>query len=238
MRHDDAHVFPATYGGMPGYAHHPLAANIHPMAGDPWIRALAIAYFPDWVAKSSSVPKYVPSGYVRQVEVGNVEAVVELLSSADVSDKTQCFLCGGFGHPTTCELKDGEKVVCASKILGTHPKPDIIKSSNSDGRFNKYKSQMKAMASEIVTLTNELQELRRAMPDSSRSLMRKPFIPRAHSADEESAHEYSDATPHDTDCSQDHDSASDESDNSHSSVVQSMADAVVKGKRKTFVKRK
>ena len=60
MRHDNSHLYPNTYGNLPGSANHPQAANAHPFALQPFMKLMAIAYFSDWMAKSSAVIKDAP----------------------------------------------------------------------------------------------------------------------------------------------------------------------------------
>ena len=51
---------------------------------------------------------------------------VFIVKQSSVTDKTQCFFCGGFGHPTVCILDDGSAVECASKALKVNVDKDFL----------------------------------------------------------------------------------------------------------------
>ena len=158
MRHDARFVYPATWGNMPGYAASPIAAVAHPMAGQPDHNRMARAYVADWVTKSSSVRKSIPHGMVREVElIPEPDEVVELLAK-DVTAKTPCFLCGGDGHAATTMLPDGEKVICATKILEKY---------NSTGFKPKHRAN-KQTVTKGDSMAHELHELQSRMEDIMR----------------------------------------------------------------------
>jgi len=115
----DKIVFPATYGGIPGFTSAPHAATAHPMAGKPWIFQLARTYISQWTNEISEVHKYVPSGMVRSVDIQSDDdydgAFLNLLAK-DITPSTKCFICNGTGHAAS-QLHDGVVIECANKSL-------------------------------------------------------------------------------------------------------------------------
>ena len=230
MRHDGTHVYPATYGAVPGHALHPLSATAHPKRGQPYIMRLGNAYFPDWMAKSHGVASRAPPGLVRSIT--DFDDIVELLSAKDITDQTQCYLCGGFGHPARCEHSDGSVIECANRKLGTKP---VVKSNNTDPKHQKLKNEVKALNEEVQALTAQLEETALKVAERSKNPRFKRFNKR------NSAHE---TTDDDTESDLKDDSQADqcsdcsgESEDSHASVVRSMADVAYKGKRPMHGKR-
>ena len=92
----------------------------HPFAGQPDIYRIAQGFHAFWLQKihDGSIKK-TPKGLVHAaiVDAQITPDNVFIVKSSNVTSKTQCFWCGGFGHPTVCILDDGTAVECASKAL-------------------------------------------------------------------------------------------------------------------------
>ena len=120
MRHDVTVqvTFPAIYGAMPQFIGSPLAAQPHPLAGQPNIMALARKYFPDWTVKAAAAGKDIPNGLVRAIEDCATPEDVNLLMS-DIKEDMKCHTCGGHGHTSRFTAPNGEEIVCPTKLIKT-----------------------------------------------------------------------------------------------------------------------
>ena len=180
MRHDNRHVYPAVYGGLPEFAVTSRAAIIHPRAGQPDVYALMRQYIPDFLNKSQEIAhKSTPRGYVRQLmlkEEDDSEPVPALaepngddvcphvnLASSDVTDSTSCNLCGGKGHATSQILPNGDKLFCTTKSLqdikAGKPVEGVKDFSKFRDKAQKYKEAYKHSAQEINSLKDQVLKL-------------------------------------------------------------------------------
>ena len=181
MRHDNTHVYPALYGGIPEFVVTSRAAVAHPLAGQPDIYSLMRQYIPDWMSKSQELShKSTPRGFVRQLTMTNDTLDVadgasesmdtpseEIcpqvnLASTDVTDSTKCHLCNGMGHATSQILPNGDKLFCTTKVLQDIKagKPiEGTKDSKFREKAQKYKSAYQQSAHEINSLKDQVLKL-------------------------------------------------------------------------------
>ena len=181
MRHDNLHVYPATYGGIPEFAATSRAAIAHPRAGQPDIYALMRTYIPDFMNKSQEIEhKKTPSGYVRQLTLtegedaaDGAQSILDLahhdgcpsvnLASTDVTDSTSCHLCGGKGHGTSQILPDGSKLFCTTKLLQDIKAGKSVDGSTDVNKFRdkaqRYKKAYQQSAQEITSLKDQVTKL-------------------------------------------------------------------------------
>ena len=138
-----------------------------------------------------------------------------MISSDSITAKTECWYCGGHGHPATCETSDGTKIICASKQLGN--KPDIKRSSNGDNdrKLKRLEAKCVELTDQIASLTTELEQANRIHDNPTRSSFRRrpsSSFKHANSASEESEI-YQDTSNDEGEQSEDH------SDESASSAI-------------------
>lgn len=124
-------------------AHYPagIRGTPHPFANQPDIYRMAHGLNSFWLTgiREGSI-KRTPKGLVAAavVETRITPDNVFIVKSSNVTSKTQCFWCGGFGHPTVCILDDGTAVECASKALNINvDKSFLSKISYPDGVPNR-----------------------------------------------------------------------------------------------------
>ena len=176
MRHDMRFVYPALWGGIPGYAGSPIAANAHPLAGEPDHNRMARAYVADWVTKSSSIRKSIPHGMVREIELlPEPDEVVELLAK-DVSAKTTCYVCGGEGHSASCVMPNGEKLVCPTKMLQN------ISGGTKHKNFKQTSTKDDNMAHELHELQTRMDDILRLQQTAQQSERRRFTKPHSSSS--------------------------------------------------------
>jgi hypothetical protein len=219
MSRDNGHTFPARYGLVAGMSGHPLAAQAHPEAGRSDCMSLTRAYLADWVNGTSKIAKHVPDGMVRSADVFALDPteVVELLAK-DITPDTKCFLCGGDSHTASCELPNGEKIICAKKLLQQHNSGDSHTTRSSNN--SQYKKQVKELQLELNELRIQLEDAMKLKTTSFRDMRRRPFAKEVEQA-------MDDSQPSDSAAEQSNEVASDDgSEDSHASVVQSFAEVV------------
>ena len=118
--------FRANYG-----AHYPagIRGTPHAFAGQPDIYRMATGWNACWIEgiRDGSIKK-TPRGFVNaaHVEAKIVADNVFIVKQSSVNNKTQCFLCGGFGHATVTILDDGSAAECATKALGIKVDKDFL----------------------------------------------------------------------------------------------------------------
>ena len=240
MRHDNRFVLPATYGGLPGFATSPIAARVHPHAGQPNIKRMSIAYLPDWFTKTANV-KNTPDGMVRSVEEASsacigCDEIAELLSSDQVTKSTKCFACGGEGHPARCTLPNGDTFTCGTLLLKnqTGRNDHNHKSSSSPSKHDK---RVHELTHELEEMETRLEEAQRLVNTKSRDARRRPYrSSKPHSARPAASEATSDATDSQAEAEEHGDATStqdgeeDESD-SDGSTIHNFADQISKPRR-------
>jgi hypothetical protein len=230
--------FPPTYAGLPGHRNAVIAAQPHPLRGQPNIRAAAIFYFPQWCDSIRNLQATNPPGTVRMAELFAVESFGECQESEEQPGNVQeanmlvenikkthvCDKCGKTGHTASFWINN-TKFTC--KDNG----PGATESDNVD----KYKTRYRALAKQASTLqayNSDLEAKVEALEVSMRSQNRKPYEKHrknAHVVEEESS-DSEESAANEAELS-DADSAS-----SAGSFVPSMANAIhnsrTKGKQK------
>lgn len=159
MRHENTAVFPALYGGKPMFNGTPLAATAHPLAGQPDIATLARNFLEDFILAASRSLHSSPDSLLMMCDPSDNDVV--MLASGDVTPKTKCFYCTGLGHSASCNLPDGTRVVCASKVLG-HPAVSDAKSVTNDASADDLLS-LKSLEGHISTMSDSISDLRDQM---------------------------------------------------------------------------
>lgn len=240
MQHDNRFIFPATYGGLPGYANSPIAARAHPHAFQPNIKRMSIAYLPDWFTKTANI-KNTPNGMVRSVEEASAacldcDEIAELLSSDQVTKSTKCFACGGDGHPARCTLPNGDTFTCGTLLLKnqTGHNDHNHKPGNSSYKHDK---RVQELTHELEELETRLEEAHRLVNTKNRDGRRRPYRPsRPHNPHQSANETTSEATDSQAEAEEHGDAASaqgNEEDDSDSdgSMIHSFADQISKPRR-------
>lgn len=155
MVHDKGHVFPGTFGAVPGQITAANAANAHEFAGQPDIFAIARAYLDDWTNKIAHVHRHAPSGMVRSLDIYHADYECLNLLASKVTKDTKCFICDGNGHAASQVLDDGTVVQCPNKVL--HGK-NIRKSDNSEVA-NEHAKQLDLMNTKVQELYSSIEVL-------------------------------------------------------------------------------
>ena len=211
IRHDDdaALLHPPTYAGI--YPGAPNAANVHPLAGQPHIFYYAKKYYPDWCQKSMAVSKDAARAFVVSdavYRVDDVDDVINLLQSHDITPETKCFACDGKGHAASQMLPDGSTLKCATKVLKDHTGTGTASKSSDRDR-----SQMAHMIERTASLEEQILQLSSQLQKSNlRRPRTKPQSRSAHGLTDESLDDPDDddddgASSFDSDASHVHDFA-------------------------------
>ena len=119
-----------TWRFRPNYALN-YPANIrgtpHPFAGQPDIYKIARGLNGFWLQgiRDGSIKK-TPKGFVNAAVVYDTVDNVFIVRQSSVTEKTQCFFCGGFGHAAVTIQDNGDAVECASKALKVNVSKDFL----------------------------------------------------------------------------------------------------------------